>query len=57
MNIIYARVSSNDQSLDIQHQQLIQLGGEKIFRASAKDSDRAQLTALLDYTREGDVSM
>lgn len=57
MNIGYARVSSNDQSLDIQHQQLTQLGCEKMFSdsASGKDSDRAQLTALLDYAREGDV--
>ena len=55
MNIGYARVSSNDQSLDIQHQQLTQLGCEKMFSdsASGKDSDRAQLTALLDYAREG----
>lgn len=57
MLIGYARVSARDQSLDIQVEQLEQLGCEKIFQenASGKDSDRAQLTGLLDFAREGDT--
>jgi DNA invertase Pin-like site-specific DNA recombinase len=57
MLIGYARVSARDQSLDIQVEQLEQLGCEKIFQenASGKDSDRVQLTALLDFAREGDT--
>ncbi len=39
----YARVSSSDQSLDLQVEQLERLGCEKIFQenASGKDSERA----------------
>ncbi len=57
MLIGYARVSSRDQSLDIQVDQLAQLGCEKIFKEniSAKDSERDQLQAMLEFSREGDV--
>ncbi|MGR5149506.1 recombinase family protein [Photobacterium alginatilyticum] len=57
MLIGYARVSARDQSLDIQVEQLKEVGCEKIFQenASGKDSDRSQLKAMIDFSREGDV--
>ena len=57
MLIGYARVSSSDQSLDVQVEQLQQIGCEKIFRenASGKDAERDQLNALIDFSREGDI--
>lgn len=57
MLIGYARVSSSDQSLDLQVEQLEQLGCEKIFKenASGKDSERSQLNAMLDFSRNGDI--
>ncbi len=57
MLIGYARVSSKEQSLDIQIKQLKELGCEKIFQenASGKDSDRTQLNAMIDFSRDGDV--
>jgi len=53
----YARVSTEDQSLDVQVGQLKAAGCEKIFseKASGSKSDREQLNALLDYVREGDT--
>lgn len=53
----YARVSTDRQSLDQQHDALTTAGAERIFtdkRSGARD-DREGLTALLDYAREGDV--
>ncbi|MCG7587906.1 recombinase family protein [Photobacterium sp. OFAV2-7] len=57
MLIGYARVSAKDQSLEIQVEQLKEVGCEKIFQenASGKDSDRSQLKAMIDFSREGDV--
>ncbi|RWX52880.1 recombinase family protein [Photobacterium chitinilyticum] len=57
MLIGYARVSARDQSLDIQVEQLREVGCEKIFQesASGKDSERSQLKALIDFSREGDI--
>ena len=57
MLIGYARVSSSDQSLDIQVEQLKQVGCEKIFQenASGKSAEREQLNALIDFSREGDT--
>nr|WP_014343583.1 recombinase family protein [Aliivibrio fischeri]AEY78086.1 TnpR resolvase [Aliivibrio fischeri] len=57
MLIGYARVSSKEQSLDIQIKQLKELGCEKIFQenASGKDSERTQLNAMIDFSRDGDV--
>jgi len=57
MLIGYARVSSSDQSLDLQVEQLEKLGCEKIFKenASGKDSERNQLNAMIDFSREGDI--
>jgi DNA invertase Pin-like site-specific DNA recombinase len=53
----YARVSTDRQSLDQQHDALTTAGVEKVFsdkRSGARD-DRAGLAALLDYSRDGDV--
>jgi DNA invertase Pin-like site-specific DNA recombinase len=57
MNIGYARVSSDEQSLDIQIQQLTTHGCEKIFeeKISGKSADRGELHKLLGFAREGDV--
>jgi len=57
MLIGYARVSARDQSLDIQVEQLREVGCEKIFQesASGKDSERSQLKAMIDFSREGDI--
>ena len=57
MKIGYARVSTQDQTLDVQLEQLKRLGCEKIYQeqASGKSSDREQLNLLLDFAREGDV--
>ncbi len=57
MKFGYARVSKNDQSLDVQLQKLTAAGCEEIFKekiSGAKD-DRPQLTALLTKLRKGDI--
>jgi len=53
----YARVSTTDQSLEIQTEQLGVAGVEKLFqeKISGVKRDRPQLTALLEYVREGDT--
>lgn len=53
----YARVSTEDQHLDAQLEQLKNLGCKKIFqeKASGVKEDRPQLAAMLDYAREGDT--
>ena len=55
----YARVSTEDQSLDVQMEQLNAAGCTKIFseKASGAKDDRPQLKSLLEYVRrdEGDV--
>lgn len=53
----YARVSTEDQPLDVQIGQLRSGGCEKIFqeKISGAESNRSQLSALLDYVREGDT--
>lgn len=55
IKIGYARVSSTDQNLDRQLEQL--KGCEKIFQeaASGASKKRPQLQALLEYVREGDI--
>jgi len=57
MEIGYARVSSDDQTLDVQVEQLTKFGCEKIFeeKVSGKSADREELNRLLDFAREGDV--
>ncbi len=53
----YARVSTTDQNLDRQHDELTRAGCERIFsdRVSGKLAERPELTALLAYMREGDT--
>ena len=53
----YARVSTTDQSLEIQAEQLAAAGIEKLFqeKISGAKRDRPQLGALLEYVREGDT--
>ena len=54
----YARVSTRDQNLDSQIDQLRVAGCTKLFidQGSGKDArDRTDLGRMLDYVREGDV--
>ena len=53
----YARVSTEEQNLTAQLEQLKATGVEKIFKekASGAKQDRPQLAAMLDYAREGDT--
>ncbi|RTL52293.1 MAG: recombinase family protein [Rhodocyclaceae bacterium] len=58
MKVGYARVSTQDQSLDLQMDALKAAGCEKVFTEKASDgaaADRAQLTAALEFARAGDV--
>ncbi|CAH0309205.1 Transposon gamma-delta resolvase [Peribacillus sp. Bi96] len=52
----YGRVSTIDQSLDLQEEKLREYGCEKIFmeKQSGAKSDREELIKALDYLREGD---
>lgn len=53
----YARVSTGDQDVAGQTMRLTQAGAIKVFTdvRSGRSMDRAGLTALLDYAREGDI--
>lgn len=53
----YARVSTTDQKLEVQVEQLHGVGVEKIYaeKASGADADRVELAKLLDFVREGDT--
>lgn len=53
----YARVSTQDQVLDLQRDALEVEGAERIFEESASGAsrERPQLAAALDYVREGDT--
>jgi len=53
----YARVSSTDQKLEVQLEQLQKLGVDRVYqeKASGADSERVQLAAMLDYARQGDT--
>jgi DNA invertase Pin-like site-specific DNA recombinase len=53
----YARVSTADQSLNLQIDTLKTAGCEHIFeeKASDKKSDRVELTRCLEYLRPGDT--
>lgn len=53
----YARVSTDDQEAQLQHDALTGAGCARIFedKASGKNTDRPKLTAVLDYARPGDV--
>lgn len=57
MRIGYARVSTADQSLDMQVSALEAAGCERIYeeKASGRKTDREELAKLLDYIREGDT--
>lgn len=53
----YARVSTVEQELDLQHDALRNAGCERIFddRASGARADRPGLSGALAYLRQGDV--
>lgn len=53
----YARVSTKDQSLDLQVDALKEAGCSKIFHevASGSKSERDELNKLIEYIREGDT--
>lgn len=53
----YARVSTEDQNLEAQIEQLTHERCDKIFqeKVSGVKIDRPQLTLMLDYVREGDI--
>lgn len=58
MLVGYARVSTTQQSLDVQLEQLGQHGVEKVFQeqlSGKSASNRPQLKAALDFCREGDT--
>src|SRR5271166_5033067 len=57
MKIGYARVSTQDQSTDLQLDALRTVGCERIFseKASGSKTDRPELLKALEYARSGDV--
>ncbi len=57
MLIGYARVSTHDQTLDLQNDALEKIGCTKIFTdtASGAQTERPGLTEALAYVREGDT--
>ena len=57
MIIGYSRVSTQDQCLDRQIDQLHNSGCERIFeeKASGKNADRPELRRMLDTLRNGDI--
>ena len=59
MKIGYARVSSNNQDLELQKQALLDAGCKQIFSesVSGKDNNRTELMAMFSSLREGDIVM
>lgn len=57
MNMAYVRVSTIEQNEGRQKEGLIKYGIDKWFveKVSARDMNRPQLNALLDFAREGDT--
>lgn len=57
MKIGYARVSTNEQSLDRQLDQLTAEGCERIYeeKMTGTRKDRPELTRMMDSIREGDI--
>ena len=57
MKIGYARVSTDDQNLDLQIDALEQAGCEQIYKetASGAKEDRVELAAMFKAVREGDT--
>ncbi|CAM5487483.1 DNA-invertase hin [Streptomyces avidinii] len=53
----YARVSTDDQEAQLQHDALTAAGCARVFtdKASGKNTDRPELMAVLDYVRPGDT--
>lgn len=53
----YARVSTTDQNLEVQLEQLNAAGCNRIFKEkiSGVKRDRKELAALMDFIREGDM--
>src|SRR4051812_12847633 len=56
MKIGYARVSTNDQNLDLQINELQKAGCEKIYqeKVSGKLKDRPELESMMNQLRSGD---
>ena len=57
MKLGYARVSTDDQNLDLQRDALKSAGCERIYeeKASGGKTDRAELSRLLENVRSGDT--
>ncbi len=57
MKIGYARVSTQEQNLDLQIKALTEIGCNTIYqeKASGAQRDRPELMAALNYMREGDT--
>lgn len=58
MLVGYARVSTTEQSLEVQLDQLAQAGVEKVFseqRSGKRVANRPELQRALDFCREGDT--
>lgn len=57
MNVSYIRVSSLEQNFDMQKDLLMKYKIDKCFeeKVSAKDTNRPQLQAMIDYVRDGDT--
>ena len=59
MNIGYARVSTQEQNLDLQLDELKKSGVDKIFQEKVSggkwDAQRPELDKVLNYVREGDT--
>jgi DNA invertase Pin-like site-specific DNA recombinase len=53
----YARVSTDGQTLDVQHSALLQAGAERVYseKVSGAKTDRKQLAKAIDALGEGDV--
>ncbi|WP_327412715.1 recombinase family protein [Streptomyces sp. NBC_01233] len=53
----YARVSTDDQEAQLQHDALAAAGCARVFtdKASGKNTDRPELAVVLDYVRAGDT--
>lgn len=57
MKIGYARVSSNNQDLELQKEELLKAGCKKIYSesVSAKDNNRTELMAMIESLRPDDI--
>ena len=57
MKIGYARVSSNNQDLELQKEELLKVGCKKIYSesVSAKNNNRAELMVMIESLRPDDI--